>query len=129
MMEELEIIDPQEHLQDFFKMEKYRQRISQMAVSGKTSIIVDFEDLLAFDQELAEELLENPEEYFKHADNAAYAQLRIEDPEYSETIEKVTARIVRLIGTKHLRKLGSKNIGKLVMIEGIVVRSTPVRPM
>lgn len=131
MTEELEVIDPQEHLQDFFKTEKYRQRISQMAVAAKTSITVDFEDLLAFDQELAEEILENPDEYFKHANNAAYAQLRIEDPEYAEKTETeaVTVRIVRLLETAQLRKLGSKHIGKLVMVEGIVVRSTPVRPM
>jgi len=131
MTEELEVIDPQEHLQDFFKTEKYRQRISQMAVAGKTSIIVDFENLLAFDQELAEELLENPDEYLKYANNAAYAQLRIEDPEYAEKIEAeaVTVRIVRLLEIAQLRKLGSKHIGKLVMVEGIVVRSTPVRPM
>jgi len=131
MTEELEVIDPQEHLQDFFKTEKYRQRISQMAVAAKTSITVDFEDLLAFDQELAEEILETPDEYFKHANNAAYAQLRIEDPEYAEKTEAeaVTVRIVRLLETAQLRKLGSKHIGKLVMVEGIVVRSTPVRPM
>ena len=129
MTEELEVLDPQEHLQDFFKKEKYRQRISQMGVVGKTSIVVDFEDLNAFDQELAEELLENPDEYFEYADNAAYAQLRIEDPEYAEKTEVVTVRIVRLMETGQLRKLGSKNIGKLVMVEGIVVRSTPVRPM
>ncbi|MGC9345825.1 MAG: minichromosome maintenance protein MCM [Candidatus Bathyarchaeales archaeon] len=129
MTEELEIIDPQEQFQEFFKTEKYRQKISQMAVAGKTSLIVDFEDLLAFDRRLAEELLENPDEYLKHANNAAYAQLQIEDPEYAEKIETVTVRIVRLLEAAQLRTLGSDHIGKLVMVEGIVVRSTPVRPM
>jgi replicative DNA helicase Mcm len=131
MTEELEVIDPQERFQELFKLEKYRQRISQMAVAGKTSLIVDFEDLLAFDRGLTEELLQNPDEYLKHANNAAYAQLQIEDPEYAERIEieAVSVRIVRLLETAHLRKLGSNHIGKLVMIEGIVVRSTPVRPM
>ncbi len=33
MTEELETIDPQERFQELFKTEKYRQRISQMAVS------------------------------------------------------------------------------------------------
>jgi len=104
-----------------------------MAVSGKTSLTVDFEDILIFDNKLAEELRERPDEYLKHANNAAYAQLQTEDPEYAEKIaekgETVTARIVRLLDTAQLRKLGSDHIGKLVMIEGIVVRSTPVRPM
>jgi len=131
MTEELEVIDPQEHFQEFFKLEKYRKRISQMAVAGQTSLIVDFEDLLTFDRELTEELLQSPDEYLKHSNNAAYAQLQIEDPEYAEKIETeaVTVRIVRLLETAQLRKLGSNHIGKLVMIEGIVVRSTPVRPM
>ena len=133
MTEELETIDPQERFQEFFKTEKYRQKISQLAVSGKTSLIVDFEELLIFDNRLAEELKEKPDEYLKHANNAAYAQLQTEDPEYAEKIadkeEIVTVRIVRLLDVAQLRKLGSDHIGKLVMIEGIVVRSTPVRPM
>jgi replicative DNA helicase Mcm len=133
MGEELESIDPQERFQEFFKTDKYRQRISQMAVAGRTSLIVDFEDLLIFDQRLAEELRERPDEHLKHACNAAYAQLQTEDPEYAERMaekeEAVTVRIVRLLETAQLRKLGSDHIGKLVMIEGIIVRSTPVRPM
>ncbi|MFZ1038931.1 MAG: Minichromosome maintenance protein MCM, partial [Candidatus Bathyarchaeia archaeon] len=107
MTEELELVDPQERFQEFFKTEKYRQRISQMAVAGKTSLAVDFEDLLTFDQRLAEELLEKPDEYLKHVDNAAYAQLQIEDPEYAEKKEKIYARIVQLLEPAPLRKLGS----------------------
>jgi replicative DNA helicase Mcm len=129
MMEELEVVDPQEQFQEFFKTKKYRQRISQMAVTGITSLTVEFESLLAFDRALAEEILQSPEEYLKHANNAAYAQLQIEDPEYADKIETVTVRVVRLLEAAPLRKLGSAHIGKLVMVEGIVVRSTPVRPM
>jgi replicative DNA helicase Mcm len=129
MVEELEVTDPQEHFQNFLKTEQYRQRISQMAMTGKTSLTVDFDDLLAFDQRFAEALLEKPDEYLKHADNAAYAQLQIEDPEYAEKIASVAVRIVRLLEAAPLRKLGSEQIGKLVMVEGIVVRSSPVRPM
>jgi replicative DNA helicase Mcm len=129
MVEELEVGDPQERFQNFLKTEQYRQRLSQMAMSGKTSLTVDFEDLLAFDQKLTEELLERPDEYLKHASNAAYAQLQIEDPEYAEKIAGLVVRIVKLLEAAPLRKLGSKQIGKLVMVEGIVVRSSPVRPM
>ena len=129
MTGELETIDPQERFLEFFKKEKYRQRISQMAITGKESITVDFEELFAFDQRLAERLLEKPDEFLQHANNAAYAQLGIEDSEYAEKMEKVLVRIVRLLGREQLRKLGSKQMGKLVLIEAIVVRATPVRPM
>jgi len=100
-----------------------------MTVAGKSSLVVSFEDLLAFDRKLAEELLEKPDEYLRHANNAAYAQLRIEEPQYAESIETVDVRIVRLLEAAQLRKLGSDHIGRLVLVEGIVVRSTPVRPM
>ena len=73
--------------------------------------------------------MEKPTDFLQHADNAAYGQLGIEDAEYAGKIEKVTVRFVQLLGKEPLRKLGSKQMGKLVMIEGIVVRATPVRPM
>ncbi|MCS7096267.1 MAG: minichromosome maintenance protein MCM [Nitrososphaerota archaeon] len=127
-MTELEAVDPQERFLELFKTEKYRQRISQLAVSGKSSLIVDFEDILTFDHSLANALLEHPSEYLKYADNAAQTQLEIEAREYAER-QRITVRIVKLLESTPLRKLGAAHIGKLVMIEGIVVRSTPVRPM
>jgi replicative DNA helicase Mcm len=129
MAKELELVDPQERFLEFFKKEKYRQRISQLAISGKSSITVDFEELYGFDQVLAEQLLKKPDEYLSHAGNGAYAQLRIEDSEHAEKIEKIIVRIVQLLGKEQLRKLGSRQMGKLIMVEGIVVRATPVRPM
>ncbi len=126
---EQEIIDPQERFLEFFKKEKYRQRISQMAINGKGSILIDFEELYGFDEALAQQLLNKPDVNLQHAGNAAYAQLRIEDEPYAAKVEKVTVRVRQLLGKETLRKLGSKNMGKLVMIEGIVVRATPVRPM
>lgn len=122
-------IDPQERFLEFFKKEKYRQRIGQMAIQGKESFTVEFEDLFSFDQKLAEALLDKPETFLEHANNAAYAQLGIENAEYAQQIDKVTVRITKLLGHEQLRKLGSKQMGKLVMIEAIVVRATPVRPM
>ncbi len=129
MTNQLETIDPQERFLDFFKKDKYRQKISQMAIAGKESITVNFEDLFAFDQRLAEGLMEKPDDFLQHASNAAYAQLGIEDSEYAEKLEKATVRIIQLLGKEQLRKLGSKQMGKLAMVEGIVVRATPVRPM
>jgi replicative DNA helicase Mcm len=129
MARELATVDPQERFLEFFKKEKYRQRISQMAIIGSESITIEFEELFGFDQRLAERLMEKPEAFLQHAGNAAYAQLGIEDAEYAGRIEKVTVRFVRLLGKEQLRKLGSKQMGKLVMVEGIVVRATPVRPM
>ena len=129
MTEEISLADPQERFQDFLKSEKYRQRISQMAITGSTSLILDFEDLLATDSALAESIIEKPDEYLDYANRAAYAQLQIEDPEYAEGIGAVNVQFRGLPETTLLRALGSDHIGKLVMVEGIIVRATYVRPM
>ncbi|MEM2999861.1 MAG: minichromosome maintenance protein MCM [Candidatus Bathyarchaeia archaeon] len=129
MARELETVDPQKSFLEFFKKEKYRQRISQMAIAGRESVTIDFEDLFAFDQSLAEKLMEKPDVFLQYASNAAHEQLQIEDAEYAQKIGKITIRVVQLLGKEPLRKLGSKNLGKLVMIEAIVVRATSVRPM
>lgn len=129
MTEEILVADPQERFQNILKIDKYRQRLSQMAISGATSLIVDFEDALTTDSELAESIIEEPDEYLEHANRAALAQLRIEDPEYAERIEEVDVRFKGLPIATSLRTLGSIHIGKLVMVEGIIIRSTPARPM
>lgn len=128
-MTETAVLDPQQRFLDFFKSEKYRQRISQMAVTDKTSVVVDFEDLLLADSALADSLVKKPDEYLEHANRAALAQLQIEAPVYAAEVEVVNVRFRGLPDTIPLRMLGSGHIGKLVMVEGIVVRATPVRPM
>ncbi len=129
MTEEILVADPQERFQNILRIDKYRQRLSQMAISGAASLIVDFEDALTTDSELAESVIEEPDEYLEHANRAALAQLRIEDPEYAERIEEVDVRFKGLPITTSLRILGAIHIGKLVMVEGIIIRSTPARPM
>lgn len=131
MTEEAVTADPQQRFQDFLKSDKYRRRLSQMAVSGTTSLTVDFDDLLTADSAFAETLIDRPDEYVNHANKAAYAQLQIEEPEYATEIAEqgVTVRFRGLPETTLLRTLGSAHIGALVMVEGIIVRATPVRPM
>ncbi len=130
-MTELVAENPQERFQNFLKSEKYRQRLAQMAIKGSTSIIVDFEDLLIADQPLAEAIIEKPDEYLDYVNRAAYDQLRIEDPIYAEKIRDVGVK-VRFRGLPHvtpMRSLGSEHVGKLIMVEGIIVRATTVQPL
>jgi replicative DNA helicase Mcm len=129
LTEEIVAADPEERLQDFLKSDKYRERLSRMAIAGSTSLIADFEELLAVETELAENILERPDEYLEHANHAALAQLQIEEPEYAERVETVTVRFRGLPGSTPLRALGSEHIGNLVMVDGIVVRASPARPL
>ena len=130
-MTELLEEDPQERFQNFFKSDKYRQRISQMALNGTTSIVIDLEDLLKAYIDLPEKIIEKPDEYLRYASRAAFNQLHIQEPEYAEKIRDigVTVRVRGLLNPTPIRVLGSEHIGKLVMLEGIITRTTTVMPL
>lgn len=124
---------PEERFQRFLKSYKeddrykYRERIAQLGSEGSVSLVVDFADLNAYDHDLALRLIESPDEYLRHANEAAMEQLKIEDPEYSAEVEELHVRLSNLTETTPLRKIGSDKIGKLIMVDGIVVRASPVK--
>ena len=127
--------NPEEKFQDFLRSfvaddeYKYRKRLGNVAIAGSKSLLVDFEDLIAFDPDLARSILDKPDEYLEYLDRSAWAQLKIEDPEYAEVIKRLRVRFRKLPERHNLRKIGSENIGRLLLIDGIIVRSTSVKPL
>ncbi|MEM3004005.1 MAG: minichromosome maintenance protein MCM [Candidatus Bathyarchaeia archaeon] len=125
---------PEQRFLNFFKSfkvaekEKYRQRISQLSVSNTRALIIDFEDLMSFDPLLARDLIEKPEEYLEYCNRAIWAQMKIEDPEYAESTKTFIARFRGLPERVSLREVGSEHLGRLMTVEGIVVRATQVKP-
>lgn len=126
---------PEEKIQDFFRAfktesneYKYRKKLAEIALDNKKSLIVDFDDLLSFDSDLAKQLIDNPDEFLEYASRAAWAQMKIEDPEYAEQIEKIAVRLRKLPDKLSLRSIGVEHMGKLIMLDGIVVRATNVKP-
>ncbi|MEM3571121.1 MAG: AAA family ATPase, partial [Candidatus Bathyarchaeia archaeon] len=129
-------IDPQERFQEFlssFRSDdgeyKYRKRLAQMAILNSKSLIVDFEDLIIFDHRLAKKITNDPDELMEYLNKAAWNQLKIEDPEYADYVKKVTVRFRKLQEKISLRKIESTHIGKLIMVEGIIVRASVVKPL
>ncbi|MEM3466022.1 MAG: hypothetical protein QW566_06070 [Candidatus Jordarchaeales archaeon] len=121
--------DVQQLFLNLFKSEKYRERLAALEVTGGSSVTVDFEDLLSFDRALAEAVMERPDETLKGAGDAAFEQLRIEAPQHAERLEGLSVRVRGLPASTPLRALDSSLLGKLVQVEGIVVRATPLRSM
>ncbi len=136
-MTELEAVGPEERFQNFLRdtrtergdVFKYRQRLAQIAVSGMWSVVVDFGDLLVYDEALARLILESPDRHLEAVNRAAFNQLRMEDPDYAERIGRLTVRFRGMPHSIPLRKVGSTQIGNLVMVEGILVRATSVKPL
>lgn len=127
--------NPEEKFQDFLRSfraddeYKYRKRLGNVALAGSKSLLVDFEDLIAHDPDLARSILDKPDEYLEYLDRSGWAQLKIEDPEYAEVIKRLRVRFRKLPERHNLRKIGSENIGRLLLIDGIIVRSTSVKPL
>ncbi len=107
---------------------KYREKLAQLSVTGSNSLIVDFIDLDVFDSEWASALLSRPTEYLHYANAAAMKQLKIEDPEFAEEVGEVAVRFRALAEKVLLRRIGAEHLGKFVMVDGIVIRSTPAKP-
>ncbi|HYU54581.1 MAG TPA: minichromosome maintenance protein MCM, partial [Candidatus Dormibacteraeota bacterium] len=104
------------------------KRLAQVAITNGKSLIIDFDDLISFDPALARSLVEKPDDYITYASSAATAQMRVEDPEYAEHVGKIFARFRRLPEKTALRKIGAEHIKKIALVDGIVVRTTQVKP-
>ena len=104
---------------------KYRERISQMITMGQKSLLIDYNDLYIFDTRLARLLVEQPDTVLRQASEALKEIVQIEDPNYDTT--RLRVRVRALPRTTPLRSLRSDHIGRLVMLEGILVRTTPIK--
>lgn len=108
---------------------KYISRIDRMIADGQTSVVVDYEDLLSFDEPLATELRENPDRVLKLFKDAALQVVRTENVSYAESIEReLRVRVAGVTDKLPLRGVSAKHLDKLVSINGMVVRTSEIKP-
>jgi len=129
-----DLVDVRERIYEFIRSFrdrsgsfKYRDRVRQMITMGQRSLLIDYNDLYLFDTRLARMLVENPDEVLKQASAALKDIVQTEAPDYAEEIRRFYVRVRALPKTVPLRKLRSDHIGRLVMLEGILVRATPIK--
>jgi replicative DNA helicase Mcm len=91
--------------------------------TNKSSLYVKFSDLERCDPEFARELLERPE---KMLGAARAALLQIDLPN-DTNLDRVQVRITELPGRFRIGQLNSAHIGKLIAIEGRVVKVDKAR--
>jgi replicative DNA helicase Mcm len=102
----------------------YRNVFRGLAVSASRSVEIDFEHLASYDRELSFKILENPDEYLKILDRAAWRVLENEDPKYAGLVKSLHVRFRGLSKRCMLHDIGPRDIGKLLMIGGLVTGST-----
>jgi len=124
-MQELVKIDASEQIkrfQDFLESSYYPQIVENLRKDNKF-VIVDFTELSKFDLDLANELLEAPEDTIKAA------ELAIEQFDL-EAIKGFKVRFKNLPEnqTIMIRNIRSDHIGKFMYVDGVVRQKSDVRP-
>ncbi|MEM2203197.1 MAG: minichromosome maintenance protein MCM, partial [Sulfolobales archaeon] len=101
---------------------KYRARVREAIASGSRSVVIDYIDMINFDDELARNVIENPEELIKVFSEAL---TNIARTEYILFQGSLSPRFRGIPQTIAIRELRNEHIGKLVQVSGIVVKMTP----
>jgi replicative DNA helicase Mcm len=122
-------LDAQELIQkfhDFFQQSYYAELVEQ-ARKGYKWLLVDFAALSRFDPDVADTLLEMPEEVLKAAEIAIE---NFDVPGGQESVKGFTVRFVNLPESSILmiRNVRSIHLNKFHAMEGIVRQKSDVRP-
>ena len=130
--------DEQERFEEFLRTYKdqqgtltYWSRIQQMSINDEVSLTVDFQDLTSFDNVFMALAAEDPQKFLDMSDNALISVLRVEDPDYVNSLDVsfIKMRFVNYPDHVALRSLRSRHIGKLIHINGIMMRASEVKPL
>lgn len=109
---------------------KYQVQLAQLAASGKKSVVVDYEDLIHFNTDLAESLLKEPDRALKECKTAAFEVLSTENPGYAGEIKKsLTVRLRGVTDRVNLRKVDTSHLDKMIAFAGMLVRTSELRPL
>lgn len=108
-----------ERLEEFLHGKGPLKELRRRTAAGHKSLVVEFEDLLEFDKELAKSLLDAPPGFFDAADVVL------------EGVTKIPGMRLRVRGLPEsieIRHIRAGHVSKFIQVEGIVTRSSEVKP-
>jgi len=108
----------------------YRSKISQLISNEGKSLVVDFGDLLRYNNDLANRVLLEPDSSLGSFKIAAFETMRSENALYADRVKReLTVRLRGLPDLVPLRRVDTSYIDHLIAISGMVVRTSELRPM
>ncbi len=108
----------------------YRSKISQLISDEGKSLVVDFGDLLRYNNDLANRVLLEPDSSLASFKIAAFETMRSENALYADRVKReLTVRLRGLPDLVPLRKVDTSYIDHMIAISGMVVRTSELRPM
>jgi len=108
----------------------YRAKISQLISNEGKSLVVDFTDLLRYNNDLANRVLLEPDSSLASFKIAAFETMRSENALYADRVKRELAvRLRALPDLVPLRKVDTSYIDHMIAVSGMVVRTSELRPM
>jgi replicative DNA helicase Mcm len=109
--------------QDFLE-KNYKAKLAEKIRKGENALEVDFSTLIKFDPDIAELILEDPEDLIK-----AF-ELAVEQFDFGENVKNFKIRLKSLPESQKMEisEIRSKELNKLLKIEGVVRQKSDVRP-
>lgn len=125
-MVHLELPEIIQRLTQFIDTELYAE-LSRRAMNGKDHFVLDFSRILLFDNELAEQFLDSPEDSLKAFEVAIEKKQFVSSSDYA--VKKIKVRIKSLprSETMAIGSVRSGVLGKFRAIEGIVRQKSEVK--
>ncbi len=105
----------------------YYEQLKGLPETGGISINVNYSDVLMYNPEIANTLLEKPEKIIKSASEALKRTISQIDPEYARYKKRFYVRFHNLPYKSAIRDLRASQIGKLVEIEGVVTQASAIQ--
>ncbi|MEW9491943.1 MAG: minichromosome maintenance protein MCM [Candidatus Aramenus sulfurataquae] len=106
---------------------KYVEQLNEMVAFRRRSLIVDFNDLFSFNESLANALISNPLQTFSAFEDRLFKILEEIDNTYPLEVERVHVRVINVPRVVELRKIRSTEINKIIVVEGILTKQTPIK--
>lgn len=109
---------------------KYQEQINDIISKNGNTLIIFYEDLLAFDSQLAEMLKKDPDSLIEEAIKAFKNTLKFQGSKAIDQnyFARVSTADEKSPLTIPLRGLRAKHIDTLVCFKGILIRSSTIRP-
>ncbi len=122
----MEVADQLERFHEFFEA-GYETQLHEILTKGERAFVVDFFDLASFDKDLSELLLEDPNALLKVAESSVTDLLF---SSIGKPAADVRVRFKNLPQTQRvpIKDIRAVHLGGLISIEGIIRKSSDVRP-
>ncbi|AWR99684.1 minichromosome maintenance protein MCM [Metallosphaera hakonensis] len=106
---------------------KYIQQINEIIAFRRRSIIVDFNDIYQYDEKMAIEIINNPLSIMPILEDKILKIIEEQDPQFVAEVQRVHLRLINVPRLVELRKIRSNDINKVVVVEGILTKQTPIK--